>query len=352
MIARRALGRVALVLLALGAGLLASPATSGAATFSKSAWWYRTSQPASFVPPAAQPPVPLPIPETEPVAPPSVAEGDLLVQGTPEGATAIAAMTWLLQDGESSPILTITPTEPVPPTSVVLACRAALDWTMPETQPGSWQDKPLVDCGRSVNGIPNTDGTEWTFPIAPLVSGTDLDIVLVPGLTGESTPAGNIGSAFTMTFSATEGAVLATTPGTTTTSGGSSSPGTFTPASGGTPSFGGDTGFSPPETPVAAPSLEPQDQAPRVPQQPMLQTPTAAEEDTTPQGIGFIILLAGLAAAGWAYVTPDRREDGVVGLGRFRRPMPDEALAVPVEPVTGGLGRFTRPRTGPPPALS
>ena len=357
---RRRLLRVSLALCALGIGLVSSPAPAGAASVTKSAWWTRGSDPGSLVPPAAQVPG-VTAPEA-PVAPPTAdaAEGEVVVQGAPNGALAIAAITYALAPGESGPMLTITPGEGsnVPAEAVILACRAAIDWEVPETQPGTWQDKPLVDCGRSVNGIVSPDGTSITFALQPLVSGTDLDIVLTPGTTGETTPAGPVGSTFQLTFNATDAAVLATTRAPSSSSSGSSSSGsssspTFMPASPPVPA--GNT-FTPPESPVVPPALEPQDQAPTVPQvaAPPAQ-PVAAAEDDTAQGVGFIILLLGAALAGWAYLTPERRDDDapLVGLGRFRRPVPAAALVdAPAEPVTGGLGRFSRLRTGPPPSLS
>ena len=350
---RRRLARAGLALLALGTGLLAQPATVGAATQTKAGWWYRTSDPASVVPTAARPPVPVPDAPIEPPAAPNVPEGSVLVEGTPEGATAIAGLTYLLVEGESSPTLTVTPSETssVPPDAIILACRAAVDWAPLESQPGRWQDKPLVDCGRSVNGIIAEDGT-ITFPLATLVSGTDLDIVLVPGTTAES-PAGPVRSAFSLSFDVLQGAVLTTTPPALSSSGSDSSftpppssSGSFTPPSSGGPSFAA------PESPIVAPALEPQDQAPTVPDQPMLTAAPVVEEDTTAQGVAFLILLAGAALAGLAYLTPERDETGAVGLGRFRRPRPDAVAASPLAPVEGGLGRFARPRTGPPPALS
>jgi hypothetical protein len=280
-----------------------------------------------------------------------VPEGSVLVEGTPTGATAVAAITYTLLEGESAPTLTITPSTSsnVPADAVILACRAALDWEVPASQPGAWSDKPLVDCGRSVNGI-IADGT-ITFPLAPLVSGTDLDVVLVPGVTDQATPAGNVGSSFSLSFDVATGAVLTSTTSSPTTSGGGS---TFTPPVSSSPSFsaGGST-FTAPETPVVQPALEPQDQAPTVPDQPMVAAPAAApKEDNTAQGVAFLILLAGAALAGLAYLTPARDADGTVGLGRFKRPAPAAALNPAMEPVEGGLGRFARPRTGPPPALS
>jgi hypothetical protein len=351
---RRRLAHAGLALLALGAGLLAQPTTVGAATQSKAGWWYRTSDPDSVIPNAARPPIAAPDAPVDPVAAPNVPEGSVLVEGTPEGATAIAGLTYLLIEGESSPTLTITPSESssVPPDAVILACRAAVDWAPLEKQPGRWQDKPLVDCGRSVNGIIAEDGT-ITFPLATLVSGTDLDVVLVPGTVSES-PAGPVGSAFSLSFDVLQGAVLSTTPPAISTSGSDSS---FTPpasssSSGGSFTAPGGSSFTAPESPIVAPALEPQDQAPSVPDQPMLAAAPVPKEDNTAQGVAFLILLAGAALAALAYLTPERDETGAVGLGRFRRERPDVVAAPALAPVEGGLGRFARPRTGPPPALS
>ena len=350
---RRRLAHAGLALLALGAGLLAQPSPVGAATQSKAGWWYRTSDPDSLVPAAARPPVPLPDAPIDPPASPNVPEGSVLVEGTPEGATAMAGLTYLLVEGESSPTLTITPSESssVPPEAVILACRAAVDWAPLEAQPGRWQDKPLVDCGRSVNGIVSEDGT-ITFALQTLVSGNDLDVVLVPGTVADS-PAGPIGSAFSLSFDTQLGAILTTSAPTLS---GSGSDSTFTPppppsSSGGSFGSPGGSSFTAPESPIVAPALEPQEQAPTVPDQPMLTAAPTVPEDTTAQGVAFLILLAGAALAGLAYLTPDRDESGAVGLGRFRRPRPEAAMPA-AAPVEGGLGRFARPRTGPPPALS
>jgi hypothetical protein len=302
------------------------------------------------VPPAAA--VPGVTAPTLPATPPrpDVAEGSLLVEGTPAGATAIAAITYTLTDTETSPILTVTPSASsnVPADAVILACLAALDWAAPETQPGPWADKPLVDCQRSVNGI-IADGT-ITFPLEPLVtpSSTELDIILVPGTTGEATPAGAIGSTFSLSFDAATAAVITTTPKPTT-----STPTPTTVASSvsspslatGSPSF-----TAPIADPVGAPALEPQDQAPIVPEQQMAAVPAAAAEDNTAQGVAFLILLAGAALTALAYLTPDRTEGGTIGLGRFKRPAPVSVVAM--EPVEGGLGRFARLRTTAPSRLS
>ena len=345
---RQRAARLGLALIALGGGLLAQPTNAGAITVTKSAWWSRASEPASIAPPAAA--VPGVTAPTLPATPPrpDVAEGSLLVEGTPAGATAIAAITYTLTDTETSPILTVTPSASsnVPTDAVILACLAALDWSKPDTQPGPWADKPLVECRRSVNGI-IADGT-ITFPLEPLLSATstELDIVLVPGNTPQTTPAGAVGSTFTLSFDAAEGAAIttatkATSPTPTTLASSVFSP----PRSTGSPSF-----TAPIADPVVAPALEPQDQAPIEPDQQMAAVPAAAAEDNTAQGVAFLVLLAGATLAALAYLTPDRTEGGTIGLGRFKRPTPATVLAM--EPVEGGLGRFARLRTAAPSRLS
>jgi hypothetical protein len=355
---RRRLGLVGLTLLALGASMLASPAPAGAGTVTKSAWWYkaRTGNPTTVIPPQAgplpAPPATTPAPPTP--GPPTVPDGSLLVEGSAGGADAIAAMTFSMLETESAPTLTITPsdTSAVPDDAVVLACRAAVEWLAPDQNPGAWEDKPLVACDQSVQGIPADDGT-ITFALAPLCQAcTVLDVVLVPGTVAAPTDgtAPPVGSTFSLGFDAADGAVL-------TTAAGSSGDASFTPDSSSFASGGGSfstpssPSFSAPSTPVAAPALEPQEQAPSVPQQQALPPTTPVKgESKTARSVAFLILLAGLAFAGLAYLTPDREDGAMVGLSRFRRPAP--AVNTPIEPVEGGLGRFARPRSGPPPALS
>jgi hypothetical protein len=353
---RRKLALAALALVTLGASMAASPAPAGAATLAKASWWYRahTADSGSFLPPATPaipggaPKAPAPVPAP---APPSVPEGSALVEGATDGANAIAALSWTLAAGEMAPVLTITPgtSSNVPDGAVILACRAAVAWEKPETEPGTWEEKPLVDCGQSVQGIPSPDGS-IAFGLAPLLSGTTLDVVLTPGI-AQSQPT-RVGSTFSLSFDTATGATLKTdveapvfapSPAASSGSATSTTPTYSAPASTYTP---------PASSQVAQPALEPQEQAPNVPMQTALPPTVPLKDDRTAQGVGFLVLLAGLAFAGLAYVTPARAENSTIGLGRFRRPAPAIIGSGPAEPVKGGLGRFARPRTGPPPALS
>lgn len=357
----RRLRMAALACVAVGLGLLAAPATPAAAAgpATKSAWWWRpaTASPTSALPPAAPlPGAPVPTtPGTVP-GPPTVPAGSVLVEGTPEGATAIAGLTWTLAEGESSPVLTITPSPSsnVPAGAVVLACRASAPWEPPPAQPGSWDAKPLVDCGQSVQGIPAEDGT-LTFPLGILVSGTSLDVILVPGTVGE-TPAGPVGSAFSLSFDTASGAPLVTTGGGAASDdggfGASGASATGSPSIGGGSSLPSASAFTaPPLVSPALPALEPQEQAPTVPQPvaagPVQEAAAAGDgDDDTGRRVGFVVLLVGAALGAWAYLKDPEAVGAVTGVGALQR-----AAAAPA-PVTGGLGRFTRARSNPPPTLS
>ncbi len=349
----------------LGVLFLVAPLPpAGAATLEASGWWYR----ASTATPTAGSPQPIPGGDpTLPVAPPgppTVAEDQLHVEGAAAGATALAAITIRLAQGESSPVLTITP-EPssvVPPDAVILACRAAIEWSPPASSPGSWESKPLVDCSTSVQAQPAEDGN-LVFPLQPLVQGSLVDVVIVPG-TLPDRPAEVRGSTFSLTFARPAPDAIATTSGA----------GSF-----GNDSFGSgddfasgdaftsselpqlDDAFASPAAPPVdagvAPALEPQDQGPTVPR---IAQPAAVlrPELGAVRILGLVLLLLGAVGA---YLTANSPTRTAVGLGRFRHAIPagvafgspfaDRPAGGAAEAVERGLGRLRRARTGPSPEL-
>jgi hypothetical protein len=313
--------------MAVGAALLLAPSYASAASLDAAGWWWR--------PQTSALPVPLP-------APPTVAKGQLLVEGQPQGANAVAALRFNLGDGEGSPVLTLKPVSgsQVPADAVVLACRSLVTWAPEEA--GAWENKPLVDCATSVQGIPG-DGGALTFALAPLQSETVLDIVLVPG-TVASAPAGANGSTFSMVLDRPGPDALHVDTSSTPTGGSFSSS-----ADSGSSSSGGATGtfdaspsgafsapsFTPPvATPAASGSLTPIEQAPSV------ATRAAPKPLSDGYDAGTRALGLGVFALGAAFA--------VQSVLRSRR---DPAAAAAVESV-GGLGRFARPRSGNPPPLS
>jgi hypothetical protein len=341
---RRRLRLPALVLAAVGLVLALVPGTAGAAALDAAGWWSRTST------------SPLPV---NPVAP-TAGEDQLVVQGEPSGANAIAALRWTLADGESSPTLTITAADGsvVPPDALILACRAGTPWTEASGEPIA--DGPKVDCATSVNGIVGDDGT-ITFALSSLLDGTTLDVVLVPG----ENPDGG-GSTFSLVFDRPAADALVTTAGggdQTTfdpgAAGGGFSGGDF---SGGdafagsdagsgsftAPSSGGGSSFTAPATdavPAAEPALPEENQVAigSGGQPPVAAQNAAATDRDRVRTLGIVVLLLGTAVAAWAFMAQSRVRAGA-----------GAAVPAPVagEATPGGLGRFVRPRTGAPPSLS
>lgn len=373
-------GALAAVALALaGAVVLVTAPVADAVGAPTAGWWARLAT----ADPAGQLPVGLPVPgpttpDTIPAgstAPP----GQLLVEGAPDGATAIAAIRWELEPGESSPslVLPVAPGSSVNPQSIVLACRTATPWTKPESAAGSWDDKPLVDGSRCVNGVLADDLSTIAFGIQPLVSGNTLDIVLTPGEDAvldvppgvPEPPADVDGSLFRLLFDPPGDDALQVVAGDFSEGEGDRF---VTPEPEATPDFGSvevpSSDFTPaPDitTPafdagadVAAPALDPEDLGPSVPDV-ASAVPAATTGGPVNRTIGFVLLaLAGLVGA-WTYFTSGTGSgETEIGLGRFRTTVPAAVAATPAmagvpsaPPVVGGLSRFARPRRQPPPPI-
>ena len=354
---------VAVVAIAAGAVLSWVPPAS-AVTVDGAGWWWRTNTTT----------VPVEVPPRA-----DVGTDQLLVEGEPEGATAVAAVRFKLAEGESSPILTITPTPDsvVPPTAVIQACRVGSAWS--PAQGGKWERKPIADCFASVQGIPS-DGGAITFALTPLQSGTDLEVVIVPGVDPNAVNDNAKFSAFSLKFTTPTAADLKTTTadaGFSGTGGDFSAPdpgsfGADTDSSSGDSSsfdsgssfdtgsssfdsgasFGASPAFTQPadfaaptavESPAEA-ALAPTEQADVTGAAPVAAAPVATTtESNDGRTLGILVLLAGAALGFWAY------SGSAAGRGVAAVPVAPPPGA---EPVIGGLGRFARPRTGPPPSLS
>jgi hypothetical protein len=318
--------RIGLALMVLGAALLLAPSSASAASLEAAGWWWR--------PQTSALPVPLP-------APPTVQKGQLLVEGQPQGANAVAALRFNLGDGEGSPVLTLKPAanSAVPPDAVVLACRALVSWSPEEV--GPWENKPLVDCATSVQGIPGEGGV-LTFALAPLQSETVLDVVLVPG-TVPSGPPGANGSTFSMVLDRPGPDALHVDASAPPTGGDfSSSADSFSSApaagsfdAGPSAAFAAPSdSFTPPAAaPAASGSLTPNEQAPSVANRPA-PVPFSDGYDNGTRALGLVVFAIGAAFALQSIV----RSRG--------------ASAIDATESVGGLGRFARARVGTPPPLS
>jgi len=345
---RRLLRIPALLLLVTGGWLAvaAGPvAAEGTPVIDDVGWWGRLNQQA------------LP---TGGVLYTDVTAGQLLVEGTPEGATAIAAIRATLPEGTRDPVLTLkTASAAGAEAAVLLACQSGSGWT--GTHAGTWESKPSPDCSKSVQGLPSEDGTGFTFALGPLQFGDQIDVVLTPGVLAEGQQAS---SAFRIVFerpgpdvlTVSEGAAPPAAPATPSFDGGSGVPGA-TPSF--SPSTGGGTSFSVPSPPTPGQlSLQPAQAAlpadeqgatataPDLPgNQPLASAPVAAASSADGRALGVLVVLAAGALLWWSsqQQVPERQV-----LSRFATAAAGATSVVPAaQPVLGGLGRFRRERGAP-----
>ena len=330
---RIALAASCLAVLA-GTVLMVVPVSAAPATrIIDAGWWWRL-----------QTGVLTPVPP-----PPNVEEGMLQVQGTPDEAQAIAAISAELPDGHASPVLTLRVAEGGDQggaAAVLLACNAGAAWT--GEYAGRWDSAPVADCSTSVTGIRSEDGASWTFPLGTLQFEDRFNVVLTPGEV-EGAPEGANGSSFTLVFEEPTAADIATTEGTAP----AADPPPLSPSVTPQP-LPSDDGFvaAPPSAPsdfpaspvpAAAPSLEPELQgstytAPErgASTEPELAAVATPEPRTLARILGLLVLLVGLASA----------------FGVLRTDLLASAAATGDAPVTGGLGRFARERTAEPNSVS
>jgi len=323
---RRLLLMAAGLLMVLGSSLSLDPAQASSATaINDTGWWWALQ---------TNPDVLLP-------GPPNVAAGQLHVEGTPSGATAIAAIAATLAEGEAQPILTLDVTaggDTGGDGAVLLACQAGSAWAGGDAK--AWPDKPQPACTPGgVQGARAEDGTSWTFDLTALQFNDKVNVVLVPG-TVEGQPEGANGSAFSLTFEPPTAESLQTSPGEAPAP--PTTPlvdlGVTPPADGGTvgfdtPSF--DSGGV--ELPPVEAALPDDEQgitpvAPSVQDQTPLLPASVPVDPRSPhaRGVGIALLLVG---AGVVYATT--RQQPVIG----------------PEGIPGGLGRWVSPRWGSPPSL-
>lgn len=294
-----------------------------------SAWWSRlaTTTPTDEAPAAL--PVPAPSsPETVPIGA-TVPEGNLLVEGTAEGATAVAAIRWEFDPGDSSPSLTlpIGDGSTINAASLVLACRAGAPWTGAGDAAGSWDEKPPVDGSRCVNGVIAEDLSTISFGLQPAVSGKALDIVLTPGRDPQvDAPVDVSGSTFRWTLAAPTADSLSVVENSGFVEGDGDqvvTPPTQPPVVTGLPPTESiapapEVTAAPVETPVPASVAAPAAGVDQIEAAPTAQRPVAALPDPkVNRTIGWVLLALAAAIAGWAYLSPSQDEPG--GLGRFAR---------------------------------
>lgn len=290
-----------------------------------SGWWWR-----------AQSGLLVPLPP-----PPGVEDGQLVVQSSPEGAQAIAAVSGALAAGQTNPVLTLdVATDGGGAAAVLLACRAGSAWVGSDA--GRWDSRPEVDCSTSVTGLASEDGTQWTFALGPLEDAGRVDVVLVPGRLADA----ELAPAFNLVFDEPTAASITTTVGPTPpapTAPASATAAAPAPAPASAPSSLRPPASRVPTAPApvetVGPALEADSRRPEVaaPAAPRaVATVTTPEPRTVARVVGAVLLLAGAAGA-------------VVAHGSSRLA---GAAASPELPVVGGLARFRSERTTEPQPVS
>lgn len=304
----------------VGVVLLAPPVGAEAANrVADSGWWWRAQTGAL---------TPLP-------APPGVEEGQLVVQSTPDGPQAVAAVNAVLAEGHTNPVLTLDVADDAGgAAAVVLACPAEAAWVGVDA--GRWDSRPPAGCETSVTGLPSDDASQWTFALGPLVTDGRVDVVLVPGRLAEA----RAHPSFNLVFEEPTAEAIATTAG-------AMPPPETTPPpepSQGAPAPGPVR--QPARRDVSAPAPSPDFSAPPAPAPIDATTDEVSEEVSAPapvapevaavsvatpnsralaRVIGAVVLLAGLAGVvlsrtSYAGVAPEASAESPVlgGLGRFR----------------------------------
>jgi hypothetical protein len=336
---RRNVSRTAgLALVAVALLLVGTSGSAGAdgpgATLAAKGWWWQAQD--------SRLPKPLP-------APPNVKAGQLNVQGSPNGKAAYAAVRYTIDSNHTVGSFTLKVADDAAGSgAVLLACRTGSAWTPAEA--GAWSSAPTIDDKSCINGQKATDGKSWSFAVGTLQLEKTLDIAIVPGVD----PSTKQSPTFSIVFDAPANDSLATTAGpppTVSTSPSNSAKNTAGAGAGTGSSAGTGAGstFHPPAavTPVATglpaskvgeTATSPAKQAASQPGLDTALTPAAAdkERNKTP---GYIVLAFAAAIGLYAW-----RQDNLIARNGGSRP---GATA-----EQGGLGRFSRPREGQPPALT
>lgn len=360
------LGRSVAATAVIGAVLVATTAVAAAkpaSSIDDVGWWSRTNQNAILGSALAT----------------DVSEEEMLVEGTPEGATALSAFRATLPPDSRQPVLTLKATSAVGgDTAMLLACQAGSGWTGAEG--GEWSAKPSPDCAESVQGVP--EGDTWTFALGPLQFEDQLNVVLVPGLDANS----GAGSTFRIvlerpTASSIQVSESNVEPDFEVPDFDSSDFGSEESGSGGSSDEGGSFGppsgtsspaFSPP-SPVTSDELASQPAQAALPADEQGRTATAPALNSSNAlppaplraasgsdgGDGRLLgVLVALGAAALLFWTTQLQVPGRQTLSRFAMaaggggahaaagPV-DLAERIPEEKRMGGLGRFRRARDTP-----
>jgi len=331
------LALVACALLLLSTGGPAGADSPAATLKAKGWWWEAQSLPTGTIPP-----------------PPNVKPGQLSVQSGPTGTAAFSAVRYDVSADHHVDALTMklgANGDQSGTGAVLLACRTGAAWTPAEA--GQWSAAPKVDTKACVNGQKANDGTGWTFAVAPLQTGTVLDVAIVPGVDPSTKQPGTFSLTFDPPSNDSLGTVAGAAPSSAATSASFGS--TASPSASGAGSSVGSVASRPssvtprppvPATPTGLPAdkvgqtaTAPANQAASQPGLTSNLGATDASSSKPNKTAGYIVLVFAALIALYAY-----RQDNL--MARNGGALPGAA------DEEGGLGRFSKPRHGQPPALT
>ncbi len=330
------LSLVAVSLLLFGHAGAAGADGQGATLKAKGWWWEAQQLPAGTLPP-----------------PPNVKSGQLNVQSGPNGASAFSAVRYELAPNSSVGTLTLKVGDNGATngdSAVLLACRTGSAWSPAEA--GEWSAAPKVDTNTCVDGKKAADGTSWTFSGTTLQTGTVLDVAIVPGVDPSTKQSGTFSVTFDPPGNDSLATVAASSPSTTGSNYTASTFPSASPAasgSGAAASYPSTGSVHPPAVTPSATGLpadkvgetatSPAKQAASQPGLNSALNSSPASSSKPNKTAGYIALVVAALVGLYAY-----RQDNL--MARNGGVLPGATAEV------GGLGRFTKPRTGQPPALT
>lgn len=313
---------------------------SSSPTLDASGWWNKTQAlPVQGNPTGLDDPTGLDLTTAPTVpAPATVPEDGLYVANDTSGATAIAAVRYLVGGGGT---LTLQLAEGAAATGSeeVAACPILGGFT--PAQNGRWDSKPGYDeSACTIAGTIDTAAGTVTFELpSSLVSSLgDIAVVIVPKV-GSTTPF-----SLPMAKPANESFVV-TSPTTSSTPAFTPSTPAFTPES---PAFtpSAPPSFSAPSTPTATVPLT--DEVAAAPVVPVEAAPAAvvASDDRTAQAAAVAIMVA-IGGAMWWLSNQPQRAPRLLGSVGGASAAAEPARVLVTSQRARGVGRFSRPRNVP-----
>lgn len=334
--ARRIVRAIAAMVMVASATVVAFGAPSGAALRDAKAWWWQAQ---SGIGPPLPPPAHVP-------------EGGTLVSRGIDGATAFMAVRFTLDADEVQPTLTLRVANDVGGEGATMAaCAAGSAWA--PTLAGPWADRPAVACDAgSAVGLRSSDGSTWRFDLTPLVVGRAIDVVIIPGTEGDPYDISFEG-VVSDDLTTTRRAATTTTTSTPATTAPTTQPpvATFEPP----PTFTLPPAplLTAPPTTAFQPAVPDEDQglrtsAPLITDGETALSPLPLDDGPSPRRLGLLVLVG---AATTVFMMRDEELPEPHALGPLAARHPEVMPSPTDDPNDHGIGRFRRPRNGPPPSL-